>query len=76
MKDVQCYELFGGIALKNHAFSFHFSLCDWQIVSSKACLVNTLIMRFYLLLYFVQTSLRKLNVYLLSYKFLKPVSKQ
>ena len=24
MKDVQCYELFGGIALKNHAFSFHF----------------------------------------------------
>ena len=25
MKDVQCYELFGGIALENHAFScFHF----------------------------------------------------
>ena len=22
MKDVQCYELFGGIALKNHAFAF------------------------------------------------------
>ena len=22
MKDVQCYELFGGIAPKNHAFSF------------------------------------------------------
>ena len=22
MKDVQCCELFGGIALKNHAFSF------------------------------------------------------
>ena len=22
MKDVQCYELFGGIALKNHAFSY------------------------------------------------------
>ena len=22
MKDVQCYELFGGIALKNYAFSF------------------------------------------------------
>ena len=22
MKDVQCYELFEGIALKNHAFSF------------------------------------------------------
>ena len=25
VKDVQCYELFGGIALKNHAFSFLFS---------------------------------------------------
>ena len=25
MKDVQCCELFGGIALKNHAFSFFFS---------------------------------------------------
>ena len=24
VKDVQCYELFGGIALKNHAFSFSF----------------------------------------------------
>ena len=24
MKDVQCYELFGGIALKNHACSFFF----------------------------------------------------
>ena len=22
VNDVQCYELFGGIALKNHAFSF------------------------------------------------------
>ena len=24
MKGVQCYELFGGIALKNHTISFHF----------------------------------------------------
>ena len=24
VKGVQCYELFGGIALKNHAFSFFF----------------------------------------------------
>ena len=23
MKGVQCYELFGGIALKNHTISFH-----------------------------------------------------
>ena len=26
MKGVQCYELFGGIALKNHAFSFQGSV--------------------------------------------------
>ena len=25
MKGVQCYELFGGIALKNHTFSLFFS---------------------------------------------------
>ena len=31
MKDVQCYELFGGIALKNHAFSFFFFIsCYWS----------------------------------------------
>ena len=28
MKDVQCYELFGGIALKNHAFSFFFHIAN------------------------------------------------
>ena len=32
MKDVQCYELFGGIAPKNHAFSFNLDfniqVCD------------------------------------------------
>ena len=26
MKGLQCYELFGGIALNNHAFSFHFHI--------------------------------------------------
>ena len=26
VKDVQCYELYGGIALKNHAFSFFISI--------------------------------------------------
>ena len=28
MKGVQCYELFGGIALKNHAFSFLLDVCS------------------------------------------------
>ena len=31
MKDVQCYELFGGIALKNHAFSFF----SFSVLSAK-----------------------------------------
>ena len=31
MKDVQCYELFGGIALKNHAFLFLFILFSYRI---------------------------------------------
>ena len=33
MKGVQCYELFGGIALKNHTFSFSSAVAtieaDW-----------------------------------------------
>ena len=33
MKDVQCYEIFGGIALKNHAFSFSFfSKSVWLVI--------------------------------------------
>ena len=35
MKDVQCYELFGGIALKNHAFSFSFSCCTYGKCNSQ-----------------------------------------
>ena len=36
MKDVQCYELFVGIALKNHAFSFscinlHHAQCFYSV---------------------------------------------
>ena len=37
MKDVQCYELFGGIALKNHAFSFIiFNLIDYISICTDA----------------------------------------
>ena len=35
VKDVQCYELFGGIALKNHAFSFHFIFHQYAVSLSK-----------------------------------------
>ena len=35
MNGVQCYELFGGIALKNHAFSFS-CILNAQVVLSVA----------------------------------------
>ena len=45
MKDVQCYELFGGIALKNHAFSYFIfiyqsaksHMCIWICVHVDVC---------------------------------------
>ena len=46
MKGVQCYKLFGGIALKNHAFSFHFHyvllayLMLFAALSNAVCLYN------------------------------------
>ena len=43
MKDIQCYELFGGIALKNHAFSFimfsRYFLGSISLLFFKICLV-------------------------------------
>ena len=39
MKDVQCYELFGEIALKNYAFSFYSrSQIEWSDLLK--CLAN------------------------------------
>ena len=38
MKGVQCYELFGGIALKNHVFSFSF----FFIYKSIKMLINNI----------------------------------
>ena len=46
MKGVQCYELFGGIALKNHAFSFSLYNIVFQIGSHETVemlLVHSLI---------------------------------
>ena len=44
MKGVQCYELFGGIALKNHTFSFfHIVLAYLMLfaaLSNAVCLYN------------------------------------
>ena len=37
MKDVQCYDLFGGIALKNHAFSFSFVCSLYCVENSSYC---------------------------------------
>ena len=39
MKDVQCYELFGGIALKNHAL-FVSRKCKWP---PRECLIIIII---------------------------------
>ena len=36
MKGVQCYELFGGIALKNHTFSFSLH----QLFNAKVLLIS------------------------------------
>ena len=47
MKAVQCYELYGGIALKNHAFSFHFNVSskflyfDGKVSDKKTGKVST-----------------------------------
>ena len=35
MKGVQCYELFGGIALKNHAFFLFFYADDKSLNTQK-----------------------------------------
>ena len=39
MKGVQCYELFGGIALKIHTFSFSFSYLRQSVVD-YVCISN------------------------------------
>ena len=41
MKGVQCYELFGGIALKNHTFSFFFILENVLNVDNKIVFLKT-----------------------------------
>ena len=35
MKGVQCYELFGGIALKNHAFFIFFMRQNWVALPKR-----------------------------------------
>ena len=40
MKDVQCYELFGGIALKNHAFLFFIFISSHFANSDTSCQGN------------------------------------
>ena len=43
MKGVQCYELFGGIALKNHAFSFSFFFIRLALAVALAIVLNLII---------------------------------
>ena len=37
MKDIQCYELFVGIALKNHAFSFFMPTEKIELMDMEVC---------------------------------------
>ena len=49
MKDVQCYELFGGIALKNHAFSFFLTLDLKEVfLRIRDALLNVSVISLYL----------------------------
>ena len=41
MKDVQCYELFGGITLKNHAFSFFYHFHVNRRILVETCIGRT-----------------------------------
>ena len=43
MKDVQCYELFGGIALKYHAFSLSFFSFDDILASFSLQRLNLIL---------------------------------
>ena len=58
MKGVQCYELFGGIALKNHTFSFFISLYNavysacllmlFAAITNAVCLNNAISSSFFI----------------------------
>ena len=58
MKDVQCYEIFGGIVLKNHAFSF----CVWCRYKSSDAISVRIKVCFY-------KSVRKVSVLKLTENF-------
>ena len=44
MKDVQCYELFGGIALKNHAFFIFPYICRFLTSTETVTLVSAFVL--------------------------------
>ena len=63
MRDVQCYELFGGIAHKNHAFSFFFScrklhhastIAAHDYISTSAEFVASMVIIMHKIIYFSQ----------------------
>ena len=45
MKGVQCYELFGGIALKNHTFSFFIFITKQRYLGFTVLAVSGLMTR-------------------------------
>ena len=53
MKGVQCYELFGGIALKNHAFSFLISLKFYFKLFKTFSIASILMVQYTNIVFFV-----------------------
>ena len=59
MKDVQCYEFFGGIALKNHAFLFSFNYNHYTYIYILVCV--------HMLLYSALIKTKLANIYIKKY---------
>ena len=60
MKGVQCYELFGGIALKNHTFSLNVLICIMHSAFNLLVFPNSM---FTPLLFFILKGLCALRRY-------------
>ena len=55
VKDVQCYELFRGIAFRNHAFSFSFNYLSFPILLFTIYFFNIYYFTTYIVIYYFIT---------------------
>ena len=73
MKGVQCYELFGGMALKNHAFSFSFFVYPVLQMQNSSQIILINIFKGFVITILLRDSEYRVQfktVYILSYGFL------